>query len=239
VGQSSMTTSAPSCTASGLNAPQAAIIVNGVLYVADTGNNRVLIYNAVPTTPGASANTVVGQSSMTSCSAPPVLALNGNVLNAPQDVWSDGTHLLVADTQDNRVLGWTTTPTSSNSFADVVCGQPNMAAFGTGNGASNMAYPTSLAANGEQLFVVDALNNRVLIFDKLPTFWTFAGQSPALGPSADAELGQVDFGYSYVNSLGGVPGPETLHRPSGIALNGNVLIVTDTGNNRFTVYEGF
>src|ERR1035438_9238838 len=46
--------------AKSMRGPQGVWIQNGRLYVADTGNNRVLIYNQIPTSNGAAANVVLG-----------------------------------------------------------------------------------------------------------------------------------------------------------------------------------
>ena len=41
-------------------------------------------------------------------------------------VYSDGTHLFVADYDNNRVLIWNNIPTSNGQAANMVLGQPNM-----------------------------------------------------------------------------------------------------------------
>jgi len=45
--------------------PQGVWIQNGKLYVADTQNNRVLIYNSIPTANGAAADVVLGAPNFT------------------------------------------------------------------------------------------------------------------------------------------------------------------------------
>ena len=51
--------------AKSMRGPQGVWIQNGRLYVADTQNNRVLIYNQIPTANGASADVVLGQPDFT------------------------------------------------------------------------------------------------------------------------------------------------------------------------------
>ncbi len=52
-------------TATSLRGPQGVWIQNGQLFIADTQNDRVLIYNKIPTTNGAAADIVLGQPNMT------------------------------------------------------------------------------------------------------------------------------------------------------------------------------
>ena len=69
VGQPNFTTSTvptngtPSATS--MSGPQGVWIQNGKLYVADTQNNRILIYNKIPATNGVPADVVVGQANFT------------------------------------------------------------------------------------------------------------------------------------------------------------------------------
>src|ERR1035438_5190392 len=92
---------------------------NGRLYVADTQNNRVLIYNQIPTTNGAAADVVLGEPNFTSAIQPNLAAQTtsataSNLLN-PVAVSSDGTHLFVTDLGYNRILIWNSIPTTNRS----------------------------------------------------------------------------------------------------------------------------
>ena len=53
-------------SASTLQSPNGVLIYKGKLFIADNTNCRVLIFNSLPTTNGASANVVVGQTDFTS-----------------------------------------------------------------------------------------------------------------------------------------------------------------------------
>src|SRR5579871_2696385 len=117
-------------TAKSLRGPQGVWIQNGKLYVADTQNNRVLIYNRIPTTNGVAADVVLGQPNFTSAIQPDLTQQNNsatpsNLLN-PVAVSSDGLHLFVTDLGFNRVLIWKSIPSSNAAPADVVIGQPDM-----------------------------------------------------------------------------------------------------------------
>ena len=107
----------------GFNAPRSIYKdINGKLYVADMANNRVLIWNTVPTNSNTPASVVLGQPDMSSTTANNG-GISGSSLNLPRSVYSDGTKLYVADQGNNRVLIWNTIPTVNNMTADVVLGQ--------------------------------------------------------------------------------------------------------------------
>src|SRR5690242_18530353 len=76
--------------------------VGGGLAIADQLNNRVLLYNGVPTTNNASANVVVGQANFTSNTANQGGGVNSNTLNTPVGVYSTGSTLIIADRANNR-----------------------------------------------------------------------------------------------------------------------------------------
>jgi hypothetical protein len=152
------------------------------LVVADTGNNRVLIWHSFPTLSnpvtleGEPPDRVLGQDDFVSVLPNRGAATPGAArMNAPTHVASDGTRLAVADTGNNRVLIWTTFPTTNGALAHVVLGQnsfirrvPNDAdQNGTTDGPSGEVFssPTGLFFHEGKLYVSDRDNNRVLIFE--------------------------------------------------------------------------
>src|SRR5215831_4787144 len=133
VGQPNFTsTSIPGNTpnAQSMRGPQGVWIQNGRLYVADTQNNRVLIYNRIPTSNGAAADVVLGQPNFTTFVQPDLTqqqtGAKANLLLNPVSVTSDGTRLFVTDLGYNRVLIWNSIPSRNQQPADVVVGQPDM-----------------------------------------------------------------------------------------------------------------
>ncbi|UCD55526.1 MAG: hypothetical protein JSV93_01640, partial [Candidatus Omnitrophota bacterium] len=150
------------------------------LFIADYNNNRVLIYNSIPTSNNASADVVVGQPDFTSNSFNQTGSLTvagANTLLAPRSVFSDGKHLFIADTTNNRVLIYNSIPTYNNASADIVIGQPDFTSNSinqTGStalaGANTLSAPRSVSSDGKRLFIADAVNSRVLIYniDSLP-----------------------------------------------------------------------
>ena len=173
VGQPDFTTLTSSLTQSGVRDPSAVATDGHILAIADTDNNRVLIWNSIPTSNGAPADIVLGQSGFTSISSPPVVSASG--MRGPQGVWIQGNRLFVADSLDNRILIWNSIPTQNNQAADLVLGQTG---FGPGPQvpsvlppatASNMVEPVGVTSDGTHLFVSDLGQNRVLIWNSIPT----------------------------------------------------------------------
>jgi sugar lactone lactonase YvrE len=169
---------------------------SGDLWVADSGNNRVLEFKP-PFSTGMTAILELGQpasSSFTSSSA------NNNALNPtdstlslPAGIAVDSTgNLWVADNGNNRVLEYAP-PFSNGMAATLELGQPASSAFTSGSESvsqSGLVSPSGISfdKNGN-LLVNDSGNNRVMIFD--PPYTS--------GMNAAAVLGQVIFlsGYSY------------------------------------------
>ncbi|HXE64110.1 MAG TPA: hypothetical protein VN519_11255 [Bryobacteraceae bacterium] len=192
-----------SLTASGVRSPTAVATDGKVVAVADTDNNRVLIWQNLPRVSGQPADNVIGQRDMihNATSVPPT----ATSLRGPSGVWIYNGKLFVADTQDNRILIYNKIPTSNNVAADVVLGQPNFTTFiepdltqkNATPTANNMQTPVSVTTDGQRLFVADEAQNRILIWNTIPT---------TNGAAADIALGQPNVNsaisnYSYtINS---------------------------------------
>ena len=145
------TNGTPSATT--MSGPQGVWIQNGKLYVADTQNNRVLIYNKIPTTNGAAADVVLGQPNFTTFVQVDITQQNTNataqnMLN-PVSVTSDGTRLFVTDLGYNRILIWNSIPTTNAAAADVEIGQPDMDS-GVPNNAFTVTSPLRLPTPPQQ-----------------------------------------------------------------------------------------
>jgi hypothetical protein len=106
LGQANMTTgtAATAVSSRSLNTPLAVHVdANGRIYVADTGNHRILYWNAMPTQNQAPADGVIGQPNMDVA-----VANNGGVsartLQGPNAVLSSGAFLYVIDSGNDRML---------------------------------------------------------------------------------------------------------------------------------------
>jgi uncharacterized protein (TIGR03437 family) len=195
---------------------------DGTLYVADSGNNRVLRFSRPVSQSGRIApDAVIGQVDFTSSAS---AAVSGASLNSPGGLAIGPTgDLFVADSGNNRVLEYAA-GAGNGSSAIRVYGQPSMttAVRQTQVSAQSLSTPQSIAVDqASSLYVADAGANRVLIFP------TTQNQPPA-GATASFVIGQSSFGNSAVNGL---------RSPLGVTLDsiGNIY-VADSGNNRVLAY---
>ena len=240
-----------------LNQPTSAIIVDGKLVVADTGNSRVLVWNSIPAT-GQSADVVLGQTDFVSGTAGSVDIFNNATqtyslrMNLPDDAWSDGSHLLVADTGNNRVLYWSAMPTTQDQLATSVLGVDKFGDTAPPSGSAGQtgfAFPSALASDGVDVLVADTGNNRVLRFASYLA-------APSNDKAADDVFGQSTFfnvqhndpdqnnvvGDQSVNPNTSGITAGTLYTPTGLVmLPGGQFWVGDSGNARmlrFAVASG-
>ena len=224
IGQPDLVSSSSGTTATSFTSPESMTIAGGRLIVADSGNSRVLIWNEIPTAVDTPADVVLGQSDFVSGSSNAGGVVAANTMSYPTDVWSDGTRLVVADASNNRVLIWNTFPTTNFAAADIVLGQTDFTSDVAAVGATGLDYPYSVDSNGNQLFVADSDNDRVLVWNTFPT---------ATAQPADAVLGQVDF-----DSFGAATSATGLDYPVGVYLDGDRLFVADHDNYRYVIFEG-
>ncbi|MDD4333355.1 MAG: discoidin domain-containing protein, partial [Patescibacteria group bacterium] len=209
-------------------------------FVSDAGNNRVLIYNGIPTSNNASADVVIGQEDFTGSDANQGSDPAANTLYTPDGIYSDGTRLFIADWNNNRVLIYNHIPTENNASADVVIGQEDFTSNQynhTGDisdtAANTLAGPWGVFYDGTHLFIADMWTSRVLIYNHIPT----ENNHPA-----DVVIGQEDFnGFGFNQSgetLGDYdPSANTLAVPNNIYSDGTHLFIADSYNNRVLVYN--
>src|SRR6185369_9305500 len=77
---------------------------NNRLFVTDTNNNRLLIYNVTPSTNNTSADVVIGQADFTHGSANQGGSVAANTLNSPREITIFNNQLFIADAIPNRIL---------------------------------------------------------------------------------------------------------------------------------------
>ena len=209
-------------SAMSLDGPTSVFAYGTQLFVSDYTNNRVLIWNGIPTQTDEPASIVLGQATMTTGTAGGTAATS---MKQPYSVMTDGTRLLVTDQGRNRVLIWNTIPSTNDAAASIEIGQASMAAAAATSTASGLNAPTSAWSDGTNIYVSENTNNRVLIFNGMPS---------ANQPTANVVLGQPDFTSNTANN-GGV-GASTLDKPYYVSVNGTNLYVADYTNNRVLVW---
>jgi len=142
----------------------------------------------------------------------------------PMGIASDGKHLLLADTCNNRVLIWNTLPTG-NVPPDIVLGQKDFNSNTPGTSQDKLRWPVAVATDGEKVVVADTYNNRILIWNSFPI---------ENGQPADLVLGQRDFEHSKSN-----PDENSINWPWAVWTNGEKLIVANTRCGNIMIWNSF
>ena len=197
------------------------------LWVSDSANHRVLRWTN-PTTAAQNASLVLGQANFSSQTANRGGAVAANTLSNPQRIIVAGTKLILADTDNNRVLIWNTIPTVNGQAASVAVGQASLTTNASGTTASTLNAPRGVAVVGGRLVVADTGNHRVLQYALIPT---------SSGPSASFAQGQANLTSGSANR-GGAAAANTLNTPSSVSCHPTTgaLVIADTGNNRVIVF---
>lgn len=163
----------PGCSASRMNFPRGVYAAPSQrVYVADSGNNRVLVFQP-PFGDGMGASAVFGQASFTSCSPNRGGAAGAATLFHPEGVYEDDEgRVYIADSYNNRILVYDAPFSGGDLTADHVIGQPNFSATGVLNPLPDtLSQPASVTMDGSgNLIVADRENSRVTRYavDALP-----------------------------------------------------------------------
>jgi sugar lactone lactonase YvrE len=230
-GQPDFNSQSARTTADGMSFPEGLSMADdGILWVADTVNRRILRFDhAATSNSGAAADGVLGQPNFTS----PASGGAENQMAYPTDVAADRSgRIWVADPHNNRVVRFDSAaskPLGGN--ADAVLGQVDFSQSQTASAftASGMSQPESIAVESipgltQRLWVADSGNNRVLLFI-----------SPAAKPNggdADKVLGQPNFVASSPSLS-----RKGFSNPFGLVANQGRLWVGDYANNRVLRFD--
>ncbi|MES2836861.1 MAG: SMP-30/gluconolactonase/LRE family protein [Bacteroidota bacterium] len=222
LGQTNFASSGVGVSPTEMESPTAvAISSKGVLAVAM--NARVLIWNSLPTTAGQAADLVIGQVSLfnssTGCSQGTLNTGIGGLCFTP-----DGNKLIVADSDNNRVLIFDT-PSSNGQLANVVIGQVDFTTNSFGVSQSTLNQPTGVFVTADgKLIICDTGNNRVLVYNSIPT------NNNAL---ADNVIGQNNFAIGNSgSSLSNFSYPSNC-----IVTKEGKLLVSDQFNHRILIFD--
>ncbi len=230
IGQPDMATTGSGTSATVMSGPVGVYYdqASGKLAITETGNDRVLIYNGIPTQNGAAANVVLGQVDFVSTGT----GTTGNKMTNPNDVSIIKDKVYVADLGNHRILIWNSIPTTNGTSADLVIGQQTLTATSPDQGLSDptpstIHFPRAISDDGRRLYVTDGTNNRILMYNSFPA---------ANNQSADVVIGQPDFASDAVNQ-GGNAGANTTSAPIDALTKGSKLIVADSSNRRVLIFE--
>ncbi|MFN8423537.1 MAG: hypothetical protein U0470_09200 [Anaerolineae bacterium] len=135
IGQGDFTTNAPGVGRDGLNWPCAvAAGANGRLAIADTNNDRLLLWARIPSVSHAAADIVINL---------PRVGHGAMVYAWPWGVWTDGDRLIATATHGSAILIWQHWPAVDDAKPDLVLTDP---ALGT---------PRAIISDGTTLIVDD------------------------------------------------------------------------------------
>ncbi|WP_159476599.1 hypothetical protein [Dyadobacter sp. 3J3] len=156
-------------------APRGVWITGSKLIVADTGQNRIFIWNELPENIFGEPDLVLGQLQTVDTGRNSGGGVNASTLQYPSGIWSDGKVLIIADAWNHRVLIWHTFPIKSGQPADVVIGQPdfnhnlpNVKGIGNNPSDRSLNWPYGVCSDGNKLWIADTGNRRVLYFKQIP-----------------------------------------------------------------------
>jgi hypothetical protein len=218
-----------------LHWPYGILCYKNQLFVADTGNRRLLIWNQLPTENGQPADIVLGQ--------PNMISRNENGGGSPTaasmrwchdiTLWED--NLVVTDAGNNRVMIWDGIPTENNAPCAVVLGQKNFNFVELNQGVyfpsrSSLSMPYGVDIWGDWLMVADTANSRLLGWKKRESILLLQGAD------ADGVIGQDNFINKSENRNFGLPTRQSLNWCYGIKTCGGNMIVSDSGNNRILIF---
>lgn len=166
-------------TSAGLSQPRAVLVDKGVLYIADSGNDRIRVVSTSGTIATFAGNGAKGY-------AGDGLAATDAALYNPQGLAIDAAgNLYIADTNNHAVR-----KVGKDGIISTVAGTGTRGYSGDGGLATKalLNFPTGVAVDpAGNLFIVDSSNSRIRVVTPSGSIWTVAGTGNA-GDAADGVL---------------------------------------------------
>ena len=202
------------------------------LWVADSGNRRVLMWQGLPERAGQRADLVLGQQTFTCRDENGGGAPSAASLRWPHAVTTWRGRLCIADAGNNRVMVWDRVPERDGTPCDHVLGQGDFALVDNNQSlywpnAASLNMPYGITAAGDWLVVADTANSRLLGWHT---------DDCRTGAPARALSAQVDFGAKGDNRWQAAE-RNSVCWPYGVAACGDRLVVADSGNNRVLLWR--
>jgi hypothetical protein len=202
------------------------------LYIADTGNRRILVWDGIPTRNGAPADLVLGQRDFTTRDEGAGEWRGAIGMRWPHAIAAARDALFVADAGMNRVMGWNGLPRGNGARCDFVLGQLDFHAGDHNAGqynasASTLNMPYGICAHATELVVADTANSRLVSYDM---------SARANGARARRLAGQRTFSDKGDNRWG-FASRDSLCWPYGVTGCGSTVVIADSGNNRVLLWD--
>ncbi|MEM1022938.1 MAG: hypothetical protein AAGD10_14630 [Myxococcota bacterium] len=220
-------------TAETMNVPTGICRFGEGLAVADSWNNRVLVWRNMPVHSSQPADFVLGQGDFEHQRPNRDGEPRADTMHWPFQVMVHGGRLYVCDAGNRRVLVWRDLPGETGQPADFALGQADLESRSDNGGKSadarSVRWPHDMTIHGGRLLVSDAGNNRVLAWNELPN---------ESNVPASLVLGQADFTGTDHNRGIYLPTAESFSMPYALQSGGDRLLVADTANSRLLGFTG-
>ena len=203
------------------------------LWVADTGNRRVLMWQGLPQRHNVAADLVLGQPDFDHRDENAGAAPSAASMRWPHAITFQRGGLCVADAGNNRLMLWHHMPAMNHAPCDVLVGQSamhgaehNQTSYFPDAACLNMPYGATVA--GDLLIVADTANSRLLA-------WRIDALTQS-GVDAHALAAQDDWNAKGDNRWRPVA-RDSVCWPYCVATSGgDTLLVADSGNNRVMLW---
>jgi hypothetical protein len=201
------------------------------LWVADSGNRRVLHWRGLPERNGQPADLVLGQSRFDCRDENGGGDPSARSMRWPHAITTWGGNLCVTDAGNNRILVWRGVPGDSNAPAEWVLGQNDFRSVDHNQslywpGPATLHMPYGVAAAGPWCLAADTANSRLIA-------WHL--EDCRTGAAARALTGQAEFNDKGDNGWR-LPTRQSLSWPYGLSVTGSLCVIADSGNNRVLLW---
>jgi hypothetical protein len=159
--------------ANGMCWPHSACLAERFFLVADSGNNRLMVWNEIPERNGMPCDFILGQKDVFSSEHNRASYLPGaDALNMPYGCTALGERLAIADTANSRLLGYKVQDLAMGAPASSLTGQADFQLKGDNRWKQpvrdSLCWPYGITASGGVAVISDSGNNRVLIWSAAP-----------------------------------------------------------------------
>lgn len=267
LGQKNFDTNYAGLAADKMNWPMGAATNGEKLLVADTYNNRILIWNSFPTKNGQPADLVLGVDDFETRYSEFGERNKRTFIDNPWDVWTDGNKVI---SSGGPVLIWNTFPTYNNQPADLILGLDDFSARFTET-QEDFPTPRGIASDGKRLALGTYEPQRIFIYNDFPTqngqdpdfflaleHWGAMGLGlkndklfaishsrfyiwnnfPAVSQKADIEYEPRRTSEQIILAPDKIKlYPDQIGYGYGITVSNNKLIIADTNNNRILIFN--
>jgi hypothetical protein len=157
----------------GMRWPHSAVLADGKFFVADAGNNRVMVWRNMPSENGKACDYVLGQATMYGMDHNRAAYYpTEKAFNMPYGLARAEDHLLVVDTANSRLTSFSLATLAMDVPADGLAGQIRFVDKGDNRWREavrdSLCWPYNVAVKGKTAVIADSGNNRILLWKLAP-----------------------------------------------------------------------